>query len=58
MIGKFSSTCQNPCETMQVSFGFPLYGECSKEDGEGWARIYLKQNVEGSDELLPSEVVE
>ena len=52
MIGKFSSICPNPCKTMQVSFGFPSYGECGKQDGEGWARLYFKQNIEVIEDRL------
>ena len=44
--GKFSPTCRNPCRTMRVTFGFPSFGECGKETGSAWVRLYFKQNIE------------
>ena len=45
-IGKFSPTCPHPCHTMQVVFGFPSYGECGKQPGTAYARLYFKQSIE------------
>ena len=45
-VGRFSSDCPNPCSSMQISFGFPSYGECERDEGEGMAKLYFKQNVQ------------